>query len=351
MWVRVYGHCLKRGYPQHRTKRAAVITALFLAAQRGQGEIVKLLVTNGASPVQPCFIQGSTELCTPAEVASLNLHFKLSRWLKSAAKARRKEDEVLAMDDEDRLSQVSSRLARGMERARSNYNMSGQLARVSRGSRAGGAISVDGGLTAPSGVGGPPSLALTAQGFAPPQSVDAEQDPQRLAALNFMQNVDLAAFDPEASELGRPGSAPLHRANKAAGGSVRKLLKRLISWGGRDGGGAGGALNPGSPTHAASPSGVRASASHRVRAPGPARNLAVDLEAVDPARPDHTKVLQRFLKDLDLAHWRPEHDGPLERSTAGPGTTGSTRPASPSRSRASPPRSVRGNASPARSRA
>lgn len=33
------------------------ITALFLAAQRGHSEIVKLLVDNGASPVQPCFIQ------------------------------------------------------------------------------------------------------------------------------------------------------------------------------------------------------------------------------------------------------------------------------------------------------
>lgn len=35
--------------------------------------------------LSPCLslfllVQGSTELCTPAEVASLNLHFKLSRW-------------------------------------------------------------------------------------------------------------------------------------------------------------------------------------------------------------------------------------------------------------------------------
>ncbi len=33
------------------------ITALFLAAQRGHSEVVRLLVDNGASPVQPCFIQ------------------------------------------------------------------------------------------------------------------------------------------------------------------------------------------------------------------------------------------------------------------------------------------------------
>lgn len=34
--------------------------------------------------------------------------YLLHRWLKSAAKARRKEDEVLALDDEDRVSQVWS---------------------------------------------------------------------------------------------------------------------------------------------------------------------------------------------------------------------------------------------------
>eukprot|EP00198_Chlamydomonas_reinhardtii_P003207 XP_001692543.1 predicted protein [Chlamydomonas reinhardtii] len=173
------------------------ITALFLAAQRGHGEIVKLLVTNGASPIQPCFIQGSTELCTPAEVASLNLHFK--------------------------LSSVSN--AGGPPSLAGAVN-SGVLARLSRGSAS---------------------------------------------------NVDLSAFDPDAD--------------------------------------------------------------------GP---------TVDPARPDHTKVLQRFLKDLDLAHWQPEHDGPLELNTGGAAQAGSTRPASPgsrSRAGASPPRSVRSNISPARSRA
>ncbi|PNH08977.1 hypothetical protein TSOC_004443 [Tetrabaena socialis] len=45
----------------------------------------------------------------------------------------------------------------------------------------------------------------------------------------------------------------------------------------------------------------------------------------------------------DLASWHPEHE---------PGAGGSTRPPSPgNRSRASPPRSVRSNASPSRSRA
>ncbi|GLC67233.1 hypothetical protein PLESTF_000531700 [Pleodorina starrii] len=349
------------------------ITALFLAAQRGHTEIVKLLVTNGASPVQPCFIQGSTELCTPSEVASLNLHFKLSRWLKHAAKARRKEDEVLALDDEDRMSQVSSRLARGLQRARStrsvgpvpgaggggggNLSMSGVLARMSRGSRAGGdggvAMSLDGGPLAT-------GASLSQMGYGPgPRSVDPREGPeaeeQRLAALNFMQQVDLAAFDPDAGV-----APPVVCRNTSGGGkgaSVKKLFQRIISWGGKDssgGGGGGGSQG----------AGVRASASTRVRGtqggvsgggasgaggagPTPYRNLAMDFDAVDPNRPDHTKVLQRFLKDLDLAHWRPEHDGPLERITVG---GNSTRPASPGRSRASPPRSARGT-SPARSRA
>ncbi|GIL66974.1 hypothetical protein Vafri_20472 [Volvox africanus] len=324
------------------------ITALFLAAQRGHAEIVKLLVTNGACPVKPCFIQGSAEVCTPAEVASLNLHFKLSRWLKKAARARRKEDEVLALDDEDRMSQVSSRLARGLQRARSTYSMSaapaagagggmsisGVLARMSRGSRNGGAMSVDGG----------PSLSQLGYGREGPPSVgDAvEADPQRLAALNFMQNVDLAAFDPEG------GDQPVVVNRDHGQGTFKKLVRRIISWGGKD-------VRSDGPVSQGAQTSVRASASTRVRGLNNGVSggglsyrggLGVDYE--DPTRPDHTKVLQRFLKDLDLAHWRPEHDGPLERTTIG---GSSTRPASPGRGRASPPRSARGNTSPARSRA
>ncbi|KAG2434640.1 hypothetical protein HXX76_007534 [Chlamydomonas incerta] len=373
------------------------ITALFLAAQRGHGEIVKLLVTNGASPIQPCFIQGSTELCTPAEVASLNLHFKLSRYLKKAAQARRKEEEVLAMDDEDRMSQaraggrgggspcvrarvcegereqVSNRLARGLERARSVRSVSnagggppsvagagnsGALARLSRGSasvRGGGgtaAMSLDGGMTAGSVA---LSAAYPVAGAGPGGAAAAPADVEaQRAALNFMQNVDLSAFDPDA-EGPVVVAAGEGEGKSGPGSAVKKIFRRIMTWGAGSGSAAAaGAAEAG----AGPPGGARPSASTRVRgasgigAGGPVRNPGLDMEAVDPARPDHTKVLQRFLKDLDLAHWQPEHDGPLELNTGGAAQAGSTRPASPgSRSRASPPRSVRSNTSPARSRA
>ena len=44
------------------------ITPLFLAAQKGHTKVCKLLVENGANPNQPSYIEGTTELCTPAEV-------------------------------------------------------------------------------------------------------------------------------------------------------------------------------------------------------------------------------------------------------------------------------------------
>ncbi len=44
------------------------ITPLFLAAQRGNTKVCKLLVENGANPNQPSYIEGSAELCTPAQV-------------------------------------------------------------------------------------------------------------------------------------------------------------------------------------------------------------------------------------------------------------------------------------------
>ncbi|KAG2442162.1 hypothetical protein HYH02_009650 [Chlamydomonas schloesseri] len=362
------------------------ITALFLASQRGHGEIVKLLVTNGASPVQPCFIQGSTELCTPAEVASLNLHFKLSRYLKKAAQARRKEEEVLALDDEDRMSQVSNRLARGLERARSMRSVSnaggppslaggqsGALARLSRGSASasvrggaagagmaasvgggggGGAMSVDGGTTAGSvALSAAYPVAGAGPGGAAPAGADVEA--QR-AALNFMQNVDLSAFDPDADGPVVVAAGAADGKGGGAGSAVKKIFRRIMTWGT----GSGAAAADGAEAGAGTSGGARPSASTRVRgasgigAGGPVRSLGLDAETVDPARPDHTKVLQRFLKDLDLAHWQPEHDGPLELNTGGAAQAGSTRPASPgSRSRASPPRSVRSNTSPARSRA
>ncbi|PNW81148.1 hypothetical protein CHLRE_07g344300v5 [Chlamydomonas reinhardtii] len=356
------------------------ITALFLAAQRGHGEIVKLLVTNGASPIQPCFIQGSTELCTPAEVASLNLHFKLSRYLKKAAQARRKEEEVLALDDEDRMSQVSNRLARGLERARSVRSVSnaggppslagavnsGVLARLSRGSasvRGGGggtaAMSVDGGMTAASVA---LSAAYPVAGAGPGGAAAAPADVEaQRAALNFMQNVDLSAFDPDADGpvVVAAGDDGGDGKGSGPGSAVKKIIRRIMTWGAGSSSAAAAAGEAGAGGGGA-PGGARPSASTRVRgasgigAGGPVRSLGLDAETVDPARPDHTKVLQRFLKDLDLAHWQPEHDGPLELNTGGAAQAGSTRPASPgsrSRAGASPPRSVRSNISPARSRA
>ncbi|KAG2492037.1 hypothetical protein HYH03_009766 [Edaphochlamys debaryana] len=358
--VRGVLNCITEGCSLHETvslrnqhgRLVCGITPLFLAAQRGHSEIVKLLVNEGASPVQPCFIQGSTELCTPQEVASLNLHFKLSRWLKAAAKARRKEDEVLALDDEDRMSQVSSRLARGLERARSVRSMGGgaggnglSLRQASRSSQAGGRASMS---VEPALPAGPGSMA---GGTEPGEA--AEVDPQRQAALNFMQNIDLNAFDP-ASEA--PVVMPLPAKASSANG-MKAMFKKVFTWGGnsppRDSMGAGAGANsrasqstrvrggPAGPeAPAAASAGVAAGAAPGGEGPGLEPGL--DPQVVDPSRPDHTKVLQRFLKDLDLAHWQPESDGPLE---------GASTPARSVQRGPSPPRSLRGNGSPARSRA
>ncbi|MEW5303672.1 MAG: hypothetical protein WDW36_006342 [Sanguina aurantia] len=83
------------------------ISPLFLAAQRGHLEVAKLLVENGANASTPCFIQGSTEVCTPREVANLNLHYKLARYLKRAIRQRRREEAFLAEDDDDNMSMAS----------------------------------------------------------------------------------------------------------------------------------------------------------------------------------------------------------------------------------------------------
>jgi len=83
---------------QHK-RMVSGITPLFLAAQRGHSKVCKLLVENGANPNQPSFIQGTTELCTPAEVARLNLHFLLSMYLSKAVSRRKQEDAVLEEDE------------------------------------------------------------------------------------------------------------------------------------------------------------------------------------------------------------------------------------------------------------
>ena len=43
-------------------------------------------------------MEGTTDLCTPAEVARLNMHVRCARYLKKAVGFRRKEDKVLAED-------------------------------------------------------------------------------------------------------------------------------------------------------------------------------------------------------------------------------------------------------------
>lgn len=69
-FVHPFLHCARLWHPVQ-------ITPLFLAAQRGHMEACRLLVENGANPLQPCYIQGTAELCTPQQVASLNLHLKV----------------------------------------------------------------------------------------------------------------------------------------------------------------------------------------------------------------------------------------------------------------------------------
>lgn len=86
------------------------------------------------------------------------------------------------------------------------------------------------------------------------------------------QNVDLTSFDPTAE------ANP--RVSKQKSGGLLSSLKRMV--GGRRSDTGAGASSP-----------VGASASREVQAAGGAGALSVD-----PARPDHTKVLQRFLKDL-----------------------------------------------------
>lgn len=300
------------------------ITPLFLAAQRGNYEVAKLLVENGANPVQPCFIQGSAELCTPGEVASLNLHLRVSRYLKAATKARRREEEVLALDDEDRVSVKSSRLSRGLERARS--------VRSNNNSRA------------PSPVQRRNSHSMA--GGAGPLAAEPEA---QVAAAHFMQNVDLAAFDPETGSM-------VHSSASKRPTPVSKLFRKLFS---REGSNFSPSASHRVPTAAAamdsapaSPMGPGAVASgasgsgHGTPAGRAMRKL--DLETYDPDRPDHKKVLDRFLKDLDFGSWQPEAEGPLEMSSPnvagtsaaaagastlrGPSPMRSTAPASPARS-------------------
>ncbi|KAG1673563.1 hypothetical protein FOA52_003863 [Chlamydomonas sp. UWO 241] len=77
------------------------VTPLFLAAQRGHSKVCKLLVENGANPKQPAYLADTTELCTPADVAQLNMHMMLAHYLRKAVKQRRKEDVVIAQDEAD----------------------------------------------------------------------------------------------------------------------------------------------------------------------------------------------------------------------------------------------------------
>mmetsp|Transcript_3199 Transcript_3199/g.5493 ORF Transcript_3199/g.5493 Transcript_3199/m.5493 type:complete len:460 (+) Transcript_3199:141-1520(+) len=75
------------------------VTPLFLAAQRGQLDVVKLLIENGANPAQPAYIHGTAEMCTPAEVARLNFHLWTNRYLGKATRQRHKEDKVLREEE------------------------------------------------------------------------------------------------------------------------------------------------------------------------------------------------------------------------------------------------------------
>ncbi|KAL6751686.1 hypothetical protein V8C86DRAFT_657845 [Haematococcus lacustris] len=86
-------------YNQNR-KLVAGITPLFLAAQAGNMDVVKLLVQSGANPTQPSYIQGKADLCTPAQVALLNLHPWVANYLRKVAKRRKAEDKLLRMEAE-----------------------------------------------------------------------------------------------------------------------------------------------------------------------------------------------------------------------------------------------------------
>lgn len=67
-----------------RGNYVAGVTPLFLAAQNGQYNCAQILVQNGADPTLAAFLDKSTELCSPAEVANLNGHMKIWWYLKKA---------------------------------------------------------------------------------------------------------------------------------------------------------------------------------------------------------------------------------------------------------------------------
>mmetsp|Transcript_305 Transcript_305/g.767 ORF Transcript_305/g.767 Transcript_305/m.767 type:complete len:421 (-) Transcript_305:624-1886(-) len=231
--------CITDGHSVHDTinmsnQRSGVvcgITPLFLAAQRGRTKVVKLLVENGANPAQPAWVQGTTDLCMPAEVARLNFNFLVARYLDKAVDKRRLEDRVLQEDE------------------------------------------------AP-----PPAVARQASG----RGVQAQQPAQ--PASSYMRNLgDLSGWDPAS------GAPPPEMGSKFVAKLLKKTKVDLLSW---------------RPDTERTRDGqvVMATSSSRVVNPS-------DVEQM-PGVEDHTRVISRYLEDLDLANWNPE-DGPAPASAPG----------------------------------
>ena len=155
------------------------ITPLFLAAQRGHLKVCKLLVENGAKPNQPSYITGSTDLCTPAQVAKLNFHISVSSYLKKAAKRRKEEDAVLALDDD-----TSDTGGAGQSDAESESGLP-----LSKRAASGG-----GGGRAPSIAGSSRTMGSRRSCASRPTTRPAE--PASAAKVFMSLNVDLSSWDP-----------------------------------------------------------------------------------------------------------------------------------------------------------
>ncbi|GAX81216.1 hypothetical protein CEUSTIGMA_g8648.t1 [Chlamydomonas eustigma] len=232
--------CITEGESVHTTvtmknqqnQTVCGITPLFLAAQKGNTKVCKILVQNGANPNQPSYIQGTTELCTPAEVAQLNLHVLLARYLKKMVKQRRKEDELLSLDEaDDARRRNDDRGNDAVEPARAFMQEMDDLANWDP--KSGAAVAMDG---------------------------------QRVKSLMKKQNIDLYNWRPQ-MDLERSFSA--------------------ISIG-------------------RSETGLPVS-----------KSRVVDPIEMDQAEvEDHGRMLNKFLKDLDLQSWDPEEEPRLQSKTS-----------------------------------
>eukprot|EP00798_Chlamydomonas_sp_ICE-L_P026757 gene26757-4335_t len=256
----------------HIDKVVCGITPLFLAAQRGRTKVCKLLIENGANPNQPSYIENSTELCTPAQVASLNLHFILARYLKKAVKKRREENVVL--DDDEHVSRRLSRVVSISSAAPEGSTPATEFM---------------------ANIGDLTNWNPESGGKVDKKQGQAKLDPESGGKVDKKQGQ--AKWDPESGEKvdKKQGQAKLDpesggKVDKKQGSKLMSTLN-LFKW------------RPDSRNDLFSTSSV-------------SRSQPVDPNQLD--NEDNTKVLNKFLKVLDLSEWDPSGAGGAEEANSGP---------------------------------